>query len=298
MSATEAAPRVDTPTIGVGRIGPVWMLVPALVLLIGFFVLPYLSIITMSLREASTRAVYGEGFTLAHYATALGDPFIWRILGRTLLMGAIVTVVTLLLGYPVAYHLANSRSRWTSLLYIFVLSPLLVGLVVRTFAWMIILSSNGVANKALMAMGLVDFPLQLMNNSLGVTIALTHVFLPFVILPLLGNLQAISPDLAMASRSLGNSRMRTFLKVTLPLSLPGIQAGSILVFVLSISAYVTPAMLGGTGGRTMSVLVVQYLVDNFRWPAGAALAIIMAIVALIVVGLYLKLTARAMRRLP
>lgn len=295
MSAVaEAMPRIRPPAAG----RTAWMVVPALVLLIGFFALPYLTIVTMSLREASTRAVYGDGFTLKHYTTALGDLYIWSVMGRTLAIGAIVTVLSLLLGYPVAYHLANSRSRWASLLYIFVLSPLLVGLVVRTFAWMIILSNNGVANKALMAAGLIHFPLQLMNNSLGVTIALTHVFLPFIILPLLGNLQAISPDLAAAARSLGASRMRTFLKVTLPLSLPGIQAGTILVFVLSISAYVTPAMLGGTGGRTMSVLVVQYLIDNFRWPAGAALAIILAAVAVIIVGLYLRLTARAMRRLP
>jgi putative spermidine/putrescine transport system permease protein len=124
------------------------------------------------------------------------------------------------------------------------------------------------------------------------------VFLPFIILPLLGNLQAISPDLAQASRSLGASRLRTFLKVTLPLSWPGIQAGTILVFLLSISAYVTPAMLGGTSGRTMSVLVVQYLVENFRWPAGAALALILAAVAILAVTLYLRLMARVMRRLP
>jgi putative spermidine/putrescine transport system permease protein len=295
MSAQAPTAQVDGSSNGVAA---AWMVLPALALLVVFFALPYLTIVTMSLRETSTRAVYGDGFTIAHYTTALGDAYIWGILGRTLMVGVIVTVLALLLGYPVAYHLAKSRSRWTSLLYIFVLSPLLVGLVVRTFAWMIILSNNGVANQALRALGLVDFPLQLMNNTLGVTIALTHVFLPFVILPLLGNLQAISPDLAMASRSLGASRLRTFLKVTLPLSLPGIQAGTILVFVLSISAYVTPAMLGGTGGRTMSVLVVQYLVDNFRWPAGAALAIIMAAVAVIFVSLYLRLTARAMRRLP
>lgn len=274
------------------------MVVPALVLLVVFFAIPYLTIFTMSLREASTRAVYGEGFTFEHYTTALADPFIWGIIARTLLIGVTVTVLALLLGYPLAYHLAYSRSRWNSLLYVLVLSPLLVGLVVRTFAWMIILSNNGVANQTLRAIGLIDFPIQLMNNSLGVTIALTHVFLPFVILPLLGNLQAISPDLAQAARSLGAGRVRTFFKVTLPLSLPGIQAGTILVFVLSVSAYVTPAMLGGTGGRTMAVLVVQYLVDNFRWPAGAALAIILASVALLIVTLYLRLTAAAMRRLP
>lgn len=275
-----------------------WMIVPAVVLLGGFLILPYVSIVVMSFREASTRAVYGDGFTVEHYATIVRDPFIWGIVWRSLRMGLIVTVVTLLLGYPVAYHLARTRSRWASLLYICVISPLLVGLVVRTFAWLIILSNAGVANTALRWTGLIERPIQFLNTPLGVTIALIHVFLPFVILPLLGNLQAINPEVAMAGRSLGASRARTFLKVTLPLSMPGIQAGAILVFVLSISAYVTPAMLGGTQGRTMAVLVVQYLVDNFRWPAGAALAIFMATITLSIIVLYLRLTSRAMRRLP
>lgn len=280
------------------HIRALWMLAPAALLLIVFFVLPYFSIATMSLREGSTSAIHGEGWTFQHYSNALGDAYILTILLRTIAIGAIVTLLALILGYPIAYHLAYSRSRWTSVLYVCVLSPLLVGLVVRTFAWMIILSNNGVANQTLIALGVIDFPLHLLNTPQGVVIALTHVFLPFVILPLLGNLQAIGPDLAMASRSLGASRLRTFLTVTLPLSLPGIQAGTILVFVLSISAYVTPALLGGVSGRTMSVLVVQYLIDNFRWPAGAALALILAVVALLAVVGYLRLTARAMRRLP
>lgn len=274
------------------------MLAPAAFLLIVFFVLPYFSIATMSLRDASTSAIHGDGWTIRHYSDALGDTFILTVLLRTIVIGAIVTLLALILGYPIAYHLAYSRSRWTSVLYVCVLSPLLVGLVVRTFAWMIILSNNGLANQTLIGIGLIDFPLPLLGTPQGVVIALTHVFLPFVILPLLGNLQAISPDLAMASRSLGASRLRTFLTVTLPLSLPGIQAGTILVFVLSISAYVTPALLGGVQGRTMSVLVVQYLIDNFRWPAGAALALLLALVALLAVVGYLRLTARAMRRLP
>ena len=280
------------------HIRALWMLAPSAFLLIVFFVLPYFSIATMSLREGSTSAIHGSGWTFQHYSDALSDGYILKILFRTVVIGAIVTFFALLLGYPVAYHLASSRSRWTSILYVCVLSPLLVGLVVRTFAWMIILSNNGVVNQTLKGLGLIEFPLHLLNTPQGVVIALIHVFLPFIILPLLGNLQAISPDLAMASRSLGASRLRTFLTVTLPLSLPGIQAGTILVFVLSISAYVTPALLGGVGGRTMSVLVVQYLIDNFRWPAGAALALILAVVALLSVMGYLRLTARAMRRLP
>ncbi len=275
-----------------------WMILPAVVLLGGFLILPYASIVVMSFREASTSAVYGDGFTIGHYTEVITDPFVWGIVWRTVRTAAIVTLVTLLLGYPVAYHLARTRSRWASLLYICVISPLLVGLVVRTFAWLIILSNSGVANSALKAAGLIDRPILFLNTPLGVTIALIHVFLPFVILPLLGNLQAINPEVAMAGRSLGASRMRTFFKVTLPLSMPGIQAGAILVFVLSMSAYVTPAMLGGTKGRTMAVLVVQYLVDNFRWPAGAALAIFMAVLTVSIIVLYLRLTARAMRRLP
>ncbi len=281
-----------------GRYGPALLIVPAGALLITFFVLPYFTIIVMSFRTASTKAAFGDGYTLSHYSSALSDDFVLGILLRTVGLGLCVTIITLLLGYPVAYHLARTRSRWKGFLYAFVLSPLLVGLVVRTFGWMIILSNNGVINQALKGLGLTDLPVQLMNNNLGVMIALVHVFLPFIILPLLGNIQAINPELESAARSLGASRFMAFRKVTLPLSVPGIQAGTILVFVLAISAYVTPAMLGGARAKTMSVLVIQYLVDNFRWPAGAALALILAVTAVISVWSYFMLSSRLTRRLP
>lgn len=280
------------------RFGPLLLIIPAVALLFTFFVLPYFSIFIMSVRTASASAPYGDGYTLVHFTTALTDSYTMGVLGRTLGLGVLVTAITLVLGYPVAYHLARTNSRWKGLLYTFVLSPLLVGLVVRTFGWMIILSKNGVANQSLTWLGLVETPIQLMNNNLGVTIALVHVFLPFVILPLLGNIQAINPELEAAARSLGASRLKAFLRVTLPLSMPGIQAGTILVFVLSISAYVTPVMLGGARAKTMSVLVVQYLIDNFRWPAGAALALILAVTAIVSVWLYFMLTRKLMRRLP
>lgn len=287
--ATISAPR---------RIAPMLLIVPAVALLFAFFVLPYFSIILMSFRTASSSAPYGDGYTLTHFTDALSDGYILGVLGRTIGLGLLVTVITLILGYPVAWHLARTKSRWKGLLYTFVLSPLLVGLVVRTFGWMIILSNNGVANQSLQWLGITESPVQLMNNNIGVTIALVHVFLPFIILPLLGNIQAINPELESAARSLGASRIRTFFRVTLPLSIPGIQAGTILVFVLSISAYVTPAMLGGARAKTMSVLVVQYLIDNFRWPAGAALALILAVTAIVSVWLYFMLTRNMTRRLP
>jgi putative spermidine/putrescine transport system permease protein len=274
-----------------------WLIVPALVLIGIFLVLPYLNIVLMSLRPPAVGAPYGAGFTLANYGRALSDGYLLGVLGDTLLLGLTVTPICLLLGYPVAYHLARTRSRWGSVLYVLVLSPLLVGVVVRSFGWLILLSGNGVVNRVLLDLGLVETGLQLMNNRLGVTIALVHVFLPFMILPLVGVIQSIDPSLESAARSLGASRLKVFLRLVLPLSWPGIQAGTILVFVLALSAYVTPVMLGGAQVKTMSVLVVQNLIDNFQWPAGAAQALVLTACGMAAVALYAKLTGRFMKGL-
>lgn len=273
----------------------IWLLAPALVLLGVFLVLPYLNIIVMSLRQPAVGAPYGPGFTLGNYARVLTDAYYLGVLGDTVWLALSTTVICLVLGYPVAYHLARTDSRWSGLLYVFVLSPLLVGVVVRTFGWLILLSNNGVINKALLDLHLIDSALALMNNRFGVTVALVHVFLPFMILPLIGTIQSIDPNLEAAGRSLGASRLKVFQRVYLPLSWPGIQAGSILVFVLALSAYVTPVMLGGAQVKTMSVLVVQSLIDNFQWPTGAALALILAATGAIGVWLYSRLTQRFTR---
>ena len=272
-----------------------WMIAPALVLLAVFLVLPYFNIIVMSLRVPTVGAPYAPGFTLGNYGRVLGDGYYLGVLADTLTLGLTTTLICLLLGYPVAYHLARTDSRWKGLLYVAVLSPLLVGVVVRSFGWLILLSNNGVVNKALIDLGLVDSALALMNNRFGVTLALVHVFLPFMILPLIGTIQSIDPNLEAAGRSLGASRLKVFQTIYLPLSWPGIQAGTILVFVLSLSAYVTPVMLGGAQVKTMSVLVVQSLIDNFQWPTGAALALILAGSGGAAVLLYARLTRRAMR---
>ncbi|MGJ7519090.1 ABC transporter permease [Variovorax sp. LT1P1] len=267
-----------------------WLIVPALVLIGVFLVLPYLNIISMSLRPPAVGAPYGQGFTLSNYAAQLGDGYVLGVLADTLLLGLTTVPICLLLGYPVAFHLARTSSRWGSLLYVLVLSPLLVGVVVRSFGWLILLSGNGVINRALIDMGLIETGLQLMNNRLGVTIALVHVFLPFMILPLVGVIQAIDPTLERAARSLGASRLKVFWRVILPLSWPGIQAGTILVFVLTLSAYVTPVMLGGAQVKTMSVLVVQNLIDNFQWPMGAAQALVLAFSGMAAVLVYARVS--------
>lgn len=271
------------------------LLAPAAIVLGVFLVVPYVNIIVMSFRVPTVGAPYAPGFTLGNYTRILTDSYFLNVLGDTLLLGVTTTIICLLLGYPLAYHLARTDSRWKSILYVFVLSPLLVGVVVRSFGWLILLSGNGVVNQALIASGLLERGLQLMNNKLGVTIALVHVFLPFMILPLIGNIQSIDPNLESAGRSLGASRAKVFWRIFLPLSLPGIQAGSILVFVLTLSAYVTPVMLGGAQVRTMTVLVVQQLVDIFQWPTGAALALVLSLSGAAAVILYTRFTGRLMR---
>ena len=153
----------------------------------------------MSFRRPARVGAYEPGFTLNNYWSALSDGYYLSVLGQTLWIGAVTAAICLVVGFPVAYNLARGNPRWTGLLYTLVLSPLLVGVVIRTFGWLIILSGNGVANRFLRDIGLIDAPLRLMNNEFGVIVGLVHVMLPLMILPLLSSLQAVNPALELAA---------------------------------------------------------------------------------------------------
>jgi len=274
------------------RLSWTWLLIaPAAVLLGVFLLVPYLNIVLMSFRPPAIGAPYGLGLTLGNYERALTDGYYLGQLGGTLWIALLTTAATLLVGFPVAWQLARSRSRWRPVLYGIVLSPLLVGIVVRSFGWTILLGNNGVINKAARSLGLTLAPLPLMYNTLGIVIALTHVFLPFMILPVMAALQTIDPALEAAGRSLGATRRVAFRRIVLPLALPGIQSGCILVFVLALSAYVTPVLIGGMRVKTMTLTVVDTLTDAFQWPLGSALALMLSVAG----GLCVVLFARATR---
>lgn len=267
---------------------------PAAAFLFVLVVLPYLSIVVMSVRVPSTTAAYAPGFTANNYFKALTDELYLGNLADTLRIALTVTIICLVLGYPVAFHLARTKSRWRGLLYGLVLSPLLVGVVIRSFGWIILLANNGIVNQTLRSW---DLPrMRLMYNEFGVVLALVHIFLPFMVLPLVGAIQGIDPRLEEAARSLGASRASVFRKVLLPLSLPGIQSGTILVFLLGCGAYVTPMLLGAGRVHTTTTTVVQ-LLEQFLWPFGAALALVLAGVGLLSVWVYARLSARWMRGL-
>ncbi|MBM3220758.1 MAG: ABC transporter permease [Candidatus Rokubacteria bacterium] len=233
--------------------------------------------------------------TFHHYARFLSDGFYLGVLWDTLVLGVIVTAIALLLGYPLAYHLARTRSRWKPLLIVCILSPLLVGIVIRCYGWMILLADRGLINATLVERGWIAKPLPLMYNTFGVAIALVHVFLPFMILSLTGVLKRIDPALLEASQTLGASRVRTFVEVTLPLSLPGILAGSLLTFSLAISSFVVPILLGGFKVQVLPMIVYEQVLSVFDWPFGAANAFVLLVISVALIAVYIKVTERALR---
>ena len=274
------------------------LILPTVGLLIAFLLLPYLNMVVMSFRNPSTSQVFAPGYTVGNYLRALLDPdfFYVRILWDTMVFGVMTTAVCLVVGYPLAYHLARTPSRYKGILYACILSPLLVGVVVRSYGWMIILGNNdGLINVTLRKLDLIEAPIPLMYNTFGVAVGLVHIFLPFMILPLIGAIQSIDPALEEASQSLGASRIKTMLRVVFPLSLPGVQAGTVLVFVLTISSYVIPILLGGMNVMIMPTLVVQQLLDAMLWPFGAALAFILSVSGAAAVYFYLEFTSRFMK---
>ena len=274
----------------------VGLLLPFTAILAVFFTVPLLIMAAVSVARQSFGG-YQWAFTLTSYARFLTDAFYLGVLWDTLWLGAVVTLAALLLGYPLAYHLARTGTRWKPLLLVFVLSPLLVGIVIRCYGWMILLADRGLINATLVDHGWLAKPLPLMYNRFGVGVALVHVFLPFMILSLTGVIKRIDPALLEASMSLGATRSRAFWEVTLPLSLPGILAGSLLVFSLAISSFVVPVLLGGFKVYVLPIIVYEQILSVFDWPFGAATAFILLVISLGIIAGYIKVTERALRGL-
>jgi putative spermidine/putrescine transport system permease protein len=269
---------------------PWLLLLPAALLLGVFLVIPYLNILLMSFRTPGEGTPYGAGFTIGNYARFFSDSFYLFQVFNTLWIGLLTTALCLVIGFPVAWQLTRVDLRFRGLAYGLVLSPLLVGIVIRSYGWTILLGNAGLINRTLQSLGIIDAPLPLMYNALGITIALVHVFLPFMILPIMAAIQGVDPSLESAARSLGASRFTAFRRIVLPLSMPGIQAGCILVFVLSLSAYVTPSLIGGMRVKTMAVTVVDALIDTFQWPWGSALALMLSVTGAVCVVIFARLT--------
>jgi putative spermidine/putrescine transport system permease protein len=271
------------------------LILPTLVVVGFFLILPYFNMLYISVMTPSNQGVFERKLTFENYSHNLTDPFIWQVIGLSVQLGLLAVLISLLISYPAAYHLARQPARRRGLLMMLIITPLLIGVVIRTYGWMIILSDTGLINQALHAMNLPAA--KLMYNATGVLIGLVHIYVPYMVLALLGPLQAIDPDLESAARSLGASRWSAFWRITWPLSLPGVLSGSILVFVLAVSAYIIPQLLGGFITITMPILVVQQVTDLLNWPEGSALTVIFFVVAVVILAAYTRLMAFFMRGL-
>jgi len=256
------------------------LVMPALVLLGFFFVLPLATVGLWSILDR------GGGLTLGHYLRAVAETIYLRVILNTFRISLDVTLICLLLGYPVAYLLATTSRRACNLLMICVVLPFWVSLLVRLYAWIVLLQKSGLVNGLLLRLGIVEQPLALVYNRTGVIVGMVHVLLPFMILPLYSVMKGIDPNLLAAARNLGGTPVQAFRRVFLPLTYPGIGAGMLIVFMLSIGYFVTPALLGGLRETFIAQLIEQQVSILIDWNFAAALAVLLLAVTLVVYCLF------------
>lgn len=264
--------------VGAIRIDPYWLMIaPALLLMAVFYIYPVLSVLVISVSEPEPG--------LGNYALLFSDAPIHRVIATTARVTVITTVITLVLGYFVAYGLVTARGRARTLLLFGVVLPLWVSVLIRSFAWIAILRRQGVLNTVLMEFGAVEAPLDVLYNELAVCIGMVHYMLPYAILPLYANMRGIDGRLIAAALGLGASRLDAFLRIFLPLSTPGIVGASVLVFIFSLGFFVTPAILGG--GRTQ--MIAEYMswliLDRILWGPGTMLATVLVATVLLLLWL-------------
>jgi len=260
---------------------------PALIFLLVFFVLPLFRMLQLS--------VFDPDFTLKHYAEYVEVPAYATVTAHTFLLAITVALLCLVLGYPVAYAVNSSSPRIRRLVLIPIMLPYLTSLMVRTYAWMVLLGRTGLFNQILGAVGIG--PLKLMNNSFGVYVGMVHVLLPLMILPLLSAMANIDRRLVLAASSLGAPPWMAFARVFLPLSLPGIVAGTSLVFIVALGYFVTPALLGSLENTTISMLINEQVGIALNWGLAATLGVVLLLATLVALAAALLMASMIGRAL-
>ena len=273
----------------------VLLAVPVLVFFTFFFIVPVFTLLALAFnpKELGSIAIKPV-LTIENFKLFFSYPVYRQSLINSLWLASVTTAVCLLIGYPVAYIIARTTSkRVQAFLVILVFSSMQIDLTVRIFGYLTILGDNGLINGTLIRAGVLSRPLPLMYNSFGVIVGLVNLSLPFLILPLIGIIESISPDLLNVARLLGCNRWKGFMKVELPLSLPGIITGVLFAFAISMSSYLIPVLLGGWGRAVLPVYIYQQISNQGLWQRGAAFAIILLIANLIVVFALIRYYSRA-----
>ncbi|HEV2158404.1 ABC transporter permease [Bradyrhizobium sp.] len=278
LSAPVAAPAVDRE-----RLTAIGFVLPSFVIIAGVFALPLLLLLGVSFVDAN-------GFTLANYKRLLGTPYYLGVIWNSLRLGLLTTIIAFLISYPAAFALARARGPLRSVLLATLFLPLAASVIVKAFAWTILLRSDGIVNETLMALGIVEDPIRMIFTETALIVGAVNIFLPFMILPIYAIVAQLDPRYAEAASTLGASPVATFFRVILPLTLPGIIAGVALVFSLSVSAYVVPTLLIGEKYPTLATTIAKaYLLA--REPGfGAAAGVVLLAIAIAVVTLSARLS--------
>ena len=253
--------------------------VPACFLLT-FFVIPSVVLLSMSVVQSEDTIPTGN-LTLDNFATLLSNRLYLRAILRSVFVGVSSGAIVVVLAYPLAYFLVRTTSRWKNLLIALSLAPLLASVIVRTYGWWVILNREGALNVALRSFGVIDQPLIMLPSTLAIIVGLAHALLPYGVLTIMASLNGLNPSLERAAMSLGAGRARTFLSITLPLTAPGIAGGFLLTFAIAMSAYATPAILGGPSTEVMATMIRRFMLELLDWSLGSAMGAILLVSAMI-----------------
>ncbi|MFL5115571.1 MAG: ABC transporter permease [Microvirga sp.] len=274
-----------------GRVPPALrrglLVLPAVLFLIAFFVLPLVDNGLRSVISPETGKI-----TLVRYVQLLTDPFYLRVIAETLILSTFVTIICILIGYPVAYHLVRYSGRWSGLIIFLLIAPLLTSIIMRTYGWQVLFARRGLVNTLLVQdLGILGQPIRILNTPEIVVIGLVHVLVPFMVLSIASVLQGIDRRLEESAQLLGANRLRTFWEVTLPLSFEGISTGSILVFMIANGSFVTLVLLGG-GLKTLPLLIFQQFNTTRDFGMASAMSTVLLVVALACLYVQLRLVRR------
>lgn len=267
---------------------PLLLLVPGLVLLVVFLMMPLLNILMPTIFE--------DGISFGKYTAFFQDEYYIKIYMRTLKIALISAIICIVLGVPTAYFISRCDKKWRSVLMAISIFPLLTNSVVRSFAWINILGKNGVINTLLLNLGLIEKPMKLLYTEFSILIGTIYLFLPLMIVTVVGAMENIDNDMMEAAESLGANRMVAFMKVILPMSLPGIIVGGVLVFTGALTAYTTPQLLGGNSNLVLATLIYQRAMTMGDWTGASVIATIMIITTIIVIKVLNAVASRLDRR--
>ena len=273
------------------------LLAPALVLLLLVFVLPSVELFRLSLAWVDAQRAIHTDLSLSNYREFALNPYYHRMVWGSLKLTVWVTGLCLLLGYPATYYMVHARSAmYRTVLYAIVVSPLLISVIVRSYGWVVLLANNGVVNGTLVAFGILDKPIRMLGTFGSVVVATVHVLLPFMMLPIASALQDLDPTLERAAQNLGATPMQTFWRITLPLSLPGVLAGTSLVIALTLGIFITPLLVAGPLQPLFAIGIYYVTLSQLNFPLGAALSFVLLAFTLAVIAVASRLLGRINRQ--